>query len=170
MVGYRNEVAFDGGEHTPLEILKFETVDLGNAWLLEQIPVRFSSKLQDDIHEFVIKVDLLHSTADNETTWEEENSLMNSLKNEYSNTLQAVLDEVGKYYGIKINYLLWLADLDIVIEEYLDEFDEVDNLNAYKTGSLIFRDLTGNLYAYEDKPTPINSPAIKKLQEFKKEQ
>lgn len=44
MVGYRNEVAFDGGEHTPLEILKFETVDLGNAWLLEQIPVRFFIK------------------------------------------------------------------------------------------------------------------------------
>lgn len=41
MVGYRNGVAFDGGEHTPLEILKFETVDLGNAWLLEQIPVLF---------------------------------------------------------------------------------------------------------------------------------
>lgn len=59
MVGYRNEVAFDGGEHTPLEILKFETVDLGNAWLLEQIPVRFSSKLQDDIHEFVIYMPVL---------------------------------------------------------------------------------------------------------------
>ena len=170
MIGYRNEEAFDGGEHTPLEILKFETVNLGNAWLLDQIAYCFSPKLQDDVYEFIKKVDLLSATINNETPWEEEKTLIKALKDEYSDTLQAVLDEVGKYYGIKINYLLWLADLDIVIEEYLDEFDEVDSLNAYETGCLLFKDLTGNLYAYEDKPTPIKSPAIKKLQEFKREQ
>lgn len=58
LIQYRNENYHGAKEQTPLEILKYETINLGNAWmLLTSIPVEFSKSLTKRIIEFVKDVE-----------------------------------------------------------------------------------------------------------------
>ena len=104
-----------------------------------------------------------------EIEWEEGSEVTDELEETYSELLQEVLDEINQYYGAEINYLMWLGDLDVVLWDYLDDFDDIENaLKAYKTGYLILEDVTGNLYGYSEKPVPVENGAIEKLKELRR--
>lgn len=170
LIQYRNENYHGAKEHTPLEILKYETINLENAWmLLTSTPVEFPKSLTKRILEFVKDVEEKLEKFPDEIEWEEGSEVTNELEETYSELLQEVLDEINQYYGTEINYLMWLGDLDVVLWDYIDNFDDIENaLKAYKTGYLILEDVTGNLYGYKEKPVPVENGAIEKLKELRR--
>lgn len=121
------------------------------------------------ILEFVKDVEEKLVEFPDEIEWEEGSEVTDELEETYSELLQEVLNEISEYYGTEINYLMWLGNLDVILWNYLDDFDDIENgLKAYKTGYLILEDVTGNLYGYKEKPVPVENGAIEKLKELKR--
>lgn len=158
MIKFRNEHFYGNAGHTPAEILTYECVNLGNMYILEELASKakpFLSKIElADINWLIEACEKSYVETNNEAL-------------DYTSYLpifKSLVKALEKVWDMKINYLIWLADLEDVLEHYSDEFsDYLEEVDAYETGRLVFEiPCDGNLYAYETEPKPLSKENVKK--------
>ena len=121
-------------------VMKYEIFDLGNIDILETLKTTI---LKNSI--FIKEIEKIEFEL-------EENVYVDDLfENEKLDFCQKILDEIHFVTNKKIEYALWLADLEIVKKYYKGSNSNID---MYKTTNIIFSNLglNGTLYGYAEIP------------------
>ena len=160
-VKFRTDTAYGNGGHTPAEILAYECFELENIYLIEDLMMLLSRySIDGQRHPMVKKMKEFYESIDDDSEIQEDEYLL------AVPFMQEVIDAFSEVLGFKINYLLWLTDFEIVIDEDMYGYNIeniLEDVDAYKTGyNLIEIPCDGNLYAYETKPKPLNKKYIKR--------
>jgi len=147
---YRSEEVYGSGVRDIVEVMKYETFELGNLDILDYLYIHYRKAFGDVIACRIkgIYNDLNYYGYDS-----------NDIKGYYTDEKQTeiftlVIDKLNKYYGVNLKYCLWLADETEVVERYKAAPESVD---AYRISNYILSDLSkeGKLFAYEELPEPI---------------
>lgn len=156
MIKFRTEKAYGDGDHSPAEILAYETLVLENYSILEDLFEKVKHTLNDkEINEIKRFIELL----DKGEIYADEDSYLDHL-----NIFKNIILGLERLHNMKINYLLWLADIDDVIDLYYpkDEYRYLNDIDAYETGvSVIDVGSDGVLYAYQNKPESLDRSIVK---------
>lgn len=146
MIRYRTEAFSGSGERNIVDVMRFETFELGNTDILET--------LQDDVLEgnpicrkFGHVIDFLQG--------ENEDPPYESIC-EQRIFFQSIVSEISKVTGYDLKYALWLADKDTVTDKTFYGKDMVDNndFDSYETGPVVLSELgyEGTLFGYVNFP------------------
>ena len=140
-VMFRTEMS-DSRTEEPIDVISFEIGEMKNTDILEYCRDHYDLPriLKQNIDDFIEK-ELDETDADDEV-----------LRYMIKEILGCVEDDTG----IQINYVLWLADEDSVIENY--EGDEKEIFAYDTTDGVILSDLgyDGMLWGFTEEPEPIN--------------
>lgn len=132
---YRTEAYSGSGVRDIMEIIRFEVDELGNVDIPNFILNHYSlsEELQSKLAEFITYCKHGAYTFD-------------------ENMFRQILDTIGKQKGTPIRYGIWLAEKEIVEQDYLLGVE--GEINAYKTSPIILSDLgpDGFLFAYAEMP------------------
>ena len=123
-----------------IDVMKYEIFDLGNTDILKTLKTTI---LKNSI--FIKEIEKIEFEL-------EENGYVDDLfENEKIDFCQKILDEIHFITNKKIEYALWLADLEIVKKYYKGSNSNID---MYKTTNIILSNLglDGILYGYEEMP------------------
>ena len=151
-IRYRTEV-FSGLEYrNALDVMVYETFELGNSDILEYL---FNGILKKH-HCKTRWQKLINSILDQEEIWEIE-------KEEQYLFFADVLEAIKEVTKKDIEYVLWLADISTVKDFYGGE-DE--NIDSYYVSDIILSDLgyDGTLYGYEQIPVRISEKELLQYQ------
>ena len=157
-IKFRTEKAYDNGGHKPAEILAYETLCLANFWILEdlylyKVKEYLSQSERADVEKLLKEIDHWQFDFDEDLDY-----------TPYLKIFESVIRGLEKRYKMKINYLLWLGNLDDILDLYYDEkIDYLNDIDAYETGlEIIHFEGDGNLYAYSEKPKPLSKEFVKR--------
>lgn len=155
-IKFRNEQFRGSGIRDAFSVIKFELCELRNVGIL--------TTLRDTIFK------------ESNSVTQYLNTLIRNIDKEDGideRDIRQILNFIQICTGKSIKYVLWLADMDIVMYGiygirggYLNEYDTID---AYKVGTIVLADLgdEGKLYGYEELPKPFaNIAAIKEKSRF----
>lgn len=158
MILYRSDKVYGNGGHTPAEILAYETINLGNVWILEDLRLEYNDflthEVKSDIDWFLAAVDAGHVTVDDEDID----------YSPYVNMFEGLINSIERCKKVKIKHLLWLTEMDNLLELYYNEpcIDYLEDIDAYETGfELIHFEGDGHLFAYNEMPIPLPKPHVK---------
>lgn len=144
--GYRTETFQGSGYRNVYDVLKFEIFELSNIDILCTI---LDNKLVPYHHEDFV-LDLI-SDVNQDCYFED------TLQDEVIYQLVRI---IKKHTGIAINYCLWLADKDAVLDNnlYGSGINNDSDVDVYETGDIILSDLgrDGKLFGYTEYPTIAN--------------
>ena len=78
------------------------------------------------------------------------------------NFFRQALNEVEEVTGVKVNYALWLADKDTVVDYYGRYMADKNDIDAYAVGPIVLSELgyDGTLYGYTEMPEPLEEHEI----------
>lgn len=147
---YRSDEVYGSGVRDIVEVMKYETFELGNLDILDYLYIHYRKAFGDIFAGRIERVynDLNYYGYDS-----------NDIKGYYTDEKQTeiftlVIDKLNKYYGVNLKYCLWLADKTEVVERYKVTPESID---AYRISNYILSDLAkeGKLFAYEELPEPI---------------
>lgn len=138
-IRYRCDDCFGDGVRNVIDVLVYETYELGNIDILDYLA---NHQLKDS----ELKEDFLQ--LKNEI--EEELSIQSMGEYDLRELYQNALNEIKNQTGKDIKYCLWLADKDTVKDYYCQNMMNYE-INGYNTSNVILSDLgyDGALYGYE---------------------
>lgn len=160
-VRYRTETFSGTGERDAVEVMAFETFELGNTdilYHLEQGLLHDSGELGVCCLDFIEHLNNQGLIQDSE--WVEfgfENGIA---------FYKEVLAEIQRMTGFEIKYALWLADKDVVIDKGYDgyglDMDSEDDFDCYEVGPVVLSDLgsAGVLYGYTEMPVRLEDRVV----------
>lgn len=137
---FRTENFLGSKVRKAIDVMKYEIFDLGNTDILKTLKTTI---LKNSI--FIKEIEKIELEL-------EENGYVDDLfENEKLDFCQKILDEIHFITNKKIEYALWLADLEIVKKYYKGSNSNID---MYKTTNIILSNLglDGILYGYEEMP------------------
>ena len=155
---YRTEDTYGSGVRNITDIIQHEIFELSNIDILCYIKNNYVDRIiSQDSYKFTIQT--INELIDNGGV----SKSLNNIRLEKGNDVAEKTFVNSLLYIIKIittkniKYGLWLADKNTVKTYY-----ESNNIDAYKTSSVILSDLgdEGILFGYEDMPQPINEDAL----------
>ena len=149
-IRYRTETAYGEGYRDAVDVMTYETYELGNTDILKTLSSEFFTRnqaLQDQCNNLIDEL--------------EENGYVDDFSEEdWNQFFKTALQEIEKITGYKIHYVLWLADKGTALdpEEGYGQYIENENdIVAYKIGQIVLSDLgyDGTLYGYTEYPEPL---------------
>lgn len=150
MLKFRTESFRGSGVRDLRQIISFEVVELGNIGTL----------LRAKENEYVKNDDILSSL---------DKLIFITTFNSYLDMFVSdLLEEISKTQNIKLNYGLWLADLDTVENIYLNDENATVDIYDIKDGFVLDRLRDGELYGFADVPKPVFSGTLDEVKNFVK--
>lgn len=152
-ISYRTEAAYGEGFRDAIEVMTFETYELGNMDILDTLAPQLQEKypeISKEMENFCQEI--------------EDNGYVDDMSEEdwndfYRKVLNAINDITGRD---DLKYCLWLADYDVVVDYYGDGKITKEDVDAYYTSDegkepVIASDLgvDGRLYLYEEYPEEV---------------
>lgn len=145
-VRYRTESFSGMWERDAAEVMAFETFELGNVDILEC--------LRDTLLRGRPICETIQSFIDELI----DNGFVDDMgSDDKVDFFRDVLKEVFDVTGIQVNYALWLAEKDTVLNFYGRHMLDENDYDAYVTGPVLLSDLgyDGALYGYPEMPEPL---------------
>lgn len=140
MIMYRTESAYGSGVRDIVKVLTFEIFELGNTDILEYV---YNNYKLDSKGEAIL-LELFNNWEDYASDTEERQT----------EGVTQFVNALNRYFGVKLKYCLWLADLSAVKELYEGTDDDIlaFGCSPYKLNDL---GQDGKLFAYTELPEPI---------------
>lgn len=157
MIKFRTEKAYGNGGHSPAEILAYETLSLGNTWILDDLYLMCKDAMNTEDKS---RIEHLQSLIEHDKIEIDDEDLDYV---PYLPVFESLINALSKVKGITIKYLLWLTDLPSLLELYYNkECNYLEDIDGYETGiEIIHFEGDGNLYAYEEKSVPLSKDIVK---------
>jgi hypothetical protein len=138
-IRYRTEMS-DSSERDAVSVMLFEITELHNTDILEYVRDNYNlpNILKRNIDEYIENIDEIEEGDEN-----------------VAYMLKEILGCIEDETTITVNYALWLADKDSVIDNYEGSEREI---YGYKIdNAIVLSDLgwDGTLYGFEDEPEPV---------------
>lgn len=159
---FRTETAYGNSGHTPAEILAYETFseELSNDWIPEELRYRIS-RYTNNLGEYHPIVDILK-----EMSTMIESGEADKYFEDYTLAIpfcQEVLDAMAEIFGKRIECLLWLSEIDVVLDENMyggNIENPIEDIDVYDVDqslcTLIEVMCDGNLYAFSKTHKPLD--------------
>lgn len=147
-IGYRTESFAGSGIRDAVQVIAYETFELGNTDILEYILEHHltSTTLKKECGRMIRQIDSLGAKREPANGYE-------------FALIRNFLRDIYRKCGIDIRYVLWLTTKESASDPdwYGKYLDEECGLDVYETGPVILSDLDtdGRLYGYADLPFPI---------------
>lgn len=159
MVLYRCDETYGNAGHSSAEILAYETLCLNNLWIMDDLIKKVQENSSREEIDILIKAQKNFENLD----LDEDDDYT-----PYLQVFQLLINLLERTYNYKINYLLWLTDIESLLDIYFKNEYSEDSIDAYETGlELIHFECDGNLYAYDKKPEKL--PIDEKWQHLNKD-
>lgn len=157
-IRYRTESFLGTGERDIVDVMWFETFELGNVDILRTLQ---EGVLKDNqiCEEFERIIEYLQGDSD---------SIAYSTEEEQKEFFQNIVKEINKVTGYDLKYCLWLANKETVLETdggYGAYIETEADIDAYKVGPVVLSELgyDGTLYGYEKYPEPLDMEQFTEL-------
>lgn len=144
---FRSEVPFGDGYRDIIDVMVYETYELGNTDILETLKrtmEKHDKSIADDM-EWMISDMVENGYAEDmgEYDWRE-----------FFGKVVSVLNRV---HGTELKYCLWLADYETVRDYYGQGRLGNEDIDAYEESDIVLSDIgyDGKLYAYANLPKPV---------------
>ena len=158
---FRNENYSGSGIRDAKEVLSYEMFDLDNS----DIPITLAKTI---FNNYPIAKNYCEKVAKIIESGIENNPDDRLVIDKSTSLVWAgnIIDFIRIVTGKSIKYVLWLADMDIVMNGiygisggHLQEYDTID---AYQVGPILLSDLggAGKLYGYEELPKPFAAVTV----------
>ena len=172
---FRTETAYGNSGHTPAEILAYETFseELSNGWIPEELRYRISRYTNNlgECHPIVDKLKEMSAMI--------ESGEADKYFEDYTLAIpfyQEVLDAMAEIFGKRIECLLWLTEIDTVLDENMyggNIENPIEDIDAYDVGEalcmLICVMCDGNLYAFSKTPKPLDKIFVEEALKIKQQ-
>ena len=151
-IRYRTETAYGEGYRDAVEVMTYETYELGNTDILKTLSSDFLTHNQ-----------ALQNQCNNLIEELEENGYVDDFsEKDWNQFFETALQEIEKITGYKIHYVLGLADKEAVLdpeEGYGQHIESEQDIDAYKVGQIVLSNLSydGTLYGYTEYPEPLRN-------------
>lgn len=145
--------AFNAVDYTerfnPVDVVENEVFDYNNIDIFDTVNVLYCDNDDAQLHAFSI------ATADGDI--EDGVLTVGDIEWSVEEVTDYVLDVVENATGVKVNYLLWLADLDSTISDYYEEGSDYPIMKFDVSKAVVVSDLgsEGVLYGFTDFPKPV---------------
>lgn len=155
-IRYRTESFSGTGERDIVDVMRFETFELGNIDILTTL------------QEGVLKDNPICKKIDSVIDYLEganEDEYYDYVDNQIE-FFRGVVNEINKVTGYDLKYCLWLADKDVVTGKecgsYGKDMIDTEDYDAYEVGPVFLSELgfDGTLYGYEKFPEPLDKEII----------